>query len=268
MKQTEQHSALARLVIITLLLSGVTWAMGQTPGEQAGPRGVLRLRVRVKLASATKGLSRKRFFLLPGSLADNRAVLQKIEARPVVSRDCFYRSLGASENLIHWLDENDCESLYCREVAAADLEGPKAVPEFVQAVAAGEKELHNRDLARKWLPVYLPAPLRDSFYRRQQSDLQMLLKEAAPRAAGAVHSIMTDRNGTAYFTGLEPGTYVLSNILPIEVEQNSVLWTCEIKVKRGDLATERPFQISNRQDRNVKCVGVEKPLPVCEPKAN
>jgi len=42
-----------------------------------------------------------------------------------------------------------------------------------------------------------------------------------------------------------------------------VTWNCEVQVKPGDLATEKPYMVSNRKDRNVKCVGVEKPKPVC-----
>ena len=29
------------------------------------------------------------------------------------------------------------------------------------------------------------------------------------------------------------------------------------------LATEKPYLVSNRKDRNVKCIGTEKPMPVC-----
>jgi hypothetical protein len=84
-------------------------------------------------------------------------------------------------------------------------------------------------------------------------------------------SVMTDRNGTAYFTDLEPGTYVISNILPTEIGSSSTLWNCEVQVKPGDLATEKPFLISNpankdpRDVKNIKCVSVEKPLPACPP---
>jgi hypothetical protein len=74
---------------------------------------------------------------------------------------------------------------------------------------------------------------------------------------------MTDRNGTAYFTDLAPGTYLISNIIPTETGNNSILWNCEIKVKAGELGTERPFLISNQKGGNVKCVGIEKPLPPC-----
>ncbi|HEY2971179.1 MAG TPA: hypothetical protein VGJ48_01580, partial [Pyrinomonadaceae bacterium] len=79
-----------------------------------------------------------------------------------------------------------------------------------------------------------------------------------------VLSVMTDRNGTAYFTDLEPGNYTLSNILPTEVEGASLIWNCELQVKQDDRAFEKPFLISNRKDKNVKCVAIEKPLPVCE----
>ena len=78
-----------------------------------------------------------------------------------------------------------------------------------------------------------------------------------------IQSVMTDRNGTAYFTDLGPGTYVLSNLIPTELGQTLVTWNCEVQVKPGDLATEKPYLVSNRKDRNVKCVGVEKPKPPC-----
>ena len=74
---------------------------------------------------------------------------------------------------------------------------------------------------------------------------------------------MTDRNGTAYFTDLGPGTYVLSNLVPTELGQTLATWNCEVQVKAGDLATEKPYLVSNRKDKNVKCVAVEKPMPVC-----
>jgi len=218
----------------------------------------------VKVGDSTKGLSRKRFFLTKGSLEQNKSVVEAIERRPVVSRDCYYRSAGASEALIKWLKDNDCESVYCRDIEPDDIEGAGAVPEFLTAVLAGEKELGNRELARKWLTVNLPEKLRDGFYRSRQRDLQSSIKQAEGISGAKVLSVMTDRNGTAYFTELEPGTYTLSNILPTEVGNTTLIWNCEVQVKQDDRAFEKPFQISNRKDKNVKCVAIEKPLPVCE----
>lgn len=239
--------------------------LAQVPSASLDARGVLRLRVRVKLGDSTKGLSRKRFFLIKGSLEHNKNVVEAIERRPIVSRDCFYARAGASPALIKWLKDSDCESVYCREIQQEDIEGAAAVPEFINAVALGEKEFGSRELARKWLTVNLPQNLRHGFYKQRQNDLSAIIKLAEDISGAHVLSVMTDRNGTAYFTELEPGTYTLSNIVATEIGTGGVSWNCEVQVKPGDLATEKPYLISNRKDRNVKCVAVEKPLPACEP---
>ncbi|MCU1265083.1 MAG: hypothetical protein JWM21_1401 [Acidobacteria bacterium] len=236
----------------------------------AGATGVIRLRVRVGIGDGTKsrGLSRKRFFLIKGSLEANKEVLQSLE-RPIVSRDCYYRGIGASEELIAWLKENDCESIYCREV---DQKDAASVPEFQHALALGEKEYGSRELARKWLSVSLPENIRSGFYKRQQLDLQALIEQTERHSRTNVASVMTDRNGTAYFTDIEVGVYVISNILPTEVNDSSELWRCEVKVMPGDLATatrEKPYLISDpgnkdpKDKRNIKCVSAERPLPLC-----
>jgi hypothetical protein len=250
-------------VAVVLLALAALCVVGQAPGPPTDARGVIRLRVRVKKGDSTKGLARKRFFLIKGSLAENKSLIEALDQQPVVSRDCYYQGIGASPALITWLKDNDCESVYCREVEQKDIEGTGAVPEFQRAVATGEKQFGSRELARKWLSVNLPDELRSGYYKRQEKELERLVKQAEDLSKAKVISVMTDRNGTAYFTDLTPGTYVISNILSTEVGNNGVLWNCELKVKPGDLATETPFLISNNKDRNVKCVGVVKPLPTC-----
>ena len=91
--------------------------------------------------------------------------------------------------------------------------------------------------------------------------LEQFLKQAG--TSGVVQSVMTDRNGTAFFTDLTPGTYVLSNLVPTEYGQTLVTWNCEVQFKADDVATEKPYQISNRKDRTTKCVGIVKPMPAC-----
>jgi len=241
-----------KLVFALLLMLTAALAQTQT--------GVLRLRVRVKLDdnSPLRGLPRKRFFLVPGTLEQNRALLEAIERQPLITRDCYYQKIGASTALIDWLKEGDCESVYCREVEKDFVTGPKAVPEFVTAFTASQKEYGNDETARQWLTTNITPDVRDGFYRDRQRALQALLKQAP-----AVQSVMTDRNGTAYFTDLGPGTYVLSNLIPTELGQILVTWNCEVQVKPGDLATEKPYLVSNRKERLVKCVGIEKPKPIC-----
>jgi hypothetical protein len=249
---------------LTMALISSLMCVAQIPSTSQGARGVIRLRVKVRTGESTKGLSRKRFFLIKGPPEQNKNVMQAIEQQPTISRDCYYKRLGASEALIKWLKESDCESVYCREIEQDDLEGPGSVPEFLTAMAVGEKELGNRLLARKWLTVNLPEKLRSGFYKSRQTELDTIVKQAETASGSKVLSVMTDRNGTAYFTDLEPGAYTLSNILSTEIGSTSATWNCEVQVKPGDLATEKPYLVSNRKDKNVKCVAVEKPLPVCE----
>jgi hypothetical protein len=241
---------------VLLIVTGVL-------AQDARQTGVLRLRVRVKADDAApfRGLARKRFFLIPGTLEQNRALVGAIERQPLTTRDCYYSKLGASTALVNWLKDGDCESIYCREIEKDFVAGPKAVPEFAIAFATGQKEFGSDERARAWLTTNLSPEVRDGFYRDRKRVLEQFLKQAS--STGVVQSVMTDRNGTAFFTDLTPGTYVLSNLVPADLGQTLVTWNCEVQFKADDLATEKPYQISNRKDRTVKCVGIEKPMPRC-----
>ena len=139
-----------------LLLLAVVVAQSQEP--TAKQTGVLRLRVRVNAddAAPLRGLPRKRFFLIPGTLEQNRALIEAIERQALTSRDCYYQKLGASAALINWLKEGDCESVYCRGVEKDFVTGSKAVPEFASAFAASQKEYGNEDTALRWLTTNVP----------------------------------------------------------------------------------------------------------------
>ena len=234
-------------------------------------RGVVRLKVRYKSATGTKDLPRKRFFLIKGSIDQNKSIIEKIKQTEVMSRDCYYRAKGASDGLIKWLKDNDCESPYCRAVEDKYLSGPDRVPEFSAAWDQATHELkdrgaaQDRELARRWLTNYLRPELRFGFYEQRQKAIQALLAEAEAPTKPPVMSIMTDRKGTAYLTNIEPGIYTISNLIGSETEKTSILWICEREVKATDLgiAMKRPFMLSNEKDPKVKCEIIERPLPVC-----
>jgi len=253
--------AAAAVGVLLLTMFAIT-ALTQTATPT---RGVIRLKVRYKSGEVTKELPRKRFFLIKGSLDDNKSLLEKIKQTELPSRECFYRSKGASEALINWLRENDCESVYCREIDSRYFTGSAAVPEFKAAYDQAFRELQKPDLAGRWLINYLAADLRDAYYRAKQETISALAKQAEEATGRPVMSVMTDRKGTAYLTDIEPGSYTISNLVASETEKTSILWLCEREVKAGDLSIgmRRPFIISNEKDPRVKCEVVERPLPVC-----
>lgn len=237
---------------------------GHTQTPQAA-RGVIRLKVRYKSPAGMKDLPRKRFFLIKGSFDQNNSLIETIKQTQVTSRECFYRNHGASEPLIKWLDDNDCESVYCREVEDKYISGSEAVPEFKAAYDQALKELKTPDVARRWLPNYLPAELRDGYYKSRQQTIDGLMKQAETVSGKPVMSIMTDRKGTAYLTDIDPGIYTISNLVGSETDNSNILWICEREVKATDLyvAMKRPFMLSNEKDPKVKCEVIERPLPAC-----
>jgi hypothetical protein len=263
----EKMKLLTRVVLFFsfFLFTFAFSSIGHTQAPQ-NAHGVVRLKVRYKSAEGTKDLPRKRFFLIKGSINDNKSLIEKIKQMSLTSLECFYRSHGASEALIKWLKDNDCESVYCREIEDKYLSGAEAVPEFQKAFEQALNELKNREVARRWLPNYLVPVIRSGFYEEQQKAIHGLLPETQSAANAGFMSIMTDRKGTAYLTNIEPGTYTISNVVPSETEKTSILWICEREVKATDLGTamKRPMMLSNEKDPKVKCEVIERPLPVCK----
>jgi hypothetical protein len=246
-----------------LLLNSSFIAHTQNPPP---PHGVIKLKVKYKLGDVTKELPRKRFFLIKGTLEENKNLIEKIKQTPLQSRECYYRLHGASEPLINWLRENDCDSVYCREIEDKYLRGSDTVPEFQAAYNQGLREFKTPELGRRWLTVNLPTQIRDGFYKQKQEVIDAIIKQAEDATKTKVMSLMTDRRGTAYLTDIEPGTYTISNLVGSETGKTIILWACEKEVKAVDLALamRRPFTLSNENDPKVKCEIVERPLPVCE----
>ena len=247
------------------LLPFVFSFVAHTQQSEYPARGVIRLKVRYKSGDVPKDLPRKRFFLIIGSLDENKNLIEKIKSQDPLTRECYYRGKGASEALIKWLKENDCDSVYCHEIEEKYLTGGEAVPEFQAAYNQGLRDFKSPELARRWLTNNLSADLRIGFYNQKQQVLQALLTQIEQATKIKPMSVMTDRKGTAYLTDIEPGTYTISNLVASETEKTSILWACEKQVKAVDLATamRRPFTLSNEKDPKVKCEIVERPLPVC-----
>src|SRR5688500_7172688 len=216
-------AALAVLVFAFCVLPFAFSFVAHTQAPAAN-RGVVRLKVRYKSSAGTKDLPRKRFFLIKGSLAENKSLIERAKQTEVMSRDCYYRAKGASAGLIKWLKDNDCESPHCREVEEKYLSGAEAVPEFQAAFEPAIRDLKDRQVARRWLTNYLRPELRFGFYEQRQKAIQTLIAEAEATTKTPVMSIMTDRKGTAYLTNIEPGIYTISNLIGSETEKTNILW--------------------------------------------
>jgi hypothetical protein len=246
--------------LLAVILSASFSAHTQSPAH-----GVVRLKVRYKSSNATKDLPRKRFFLIKGSLEQNRELIDRIKQTSLPSRECYYRGRHASPALIKWLADNDCASAYCRLIEEKYLTGTEAVPEFQAAYEQARRELKNDERARRWLTNYLSPEIRSGFYDEKQKAIQVLTGFAETSTRTGVMSVMTDRKGTAYFTNIEPGVYTISNLVASETEKTSILWLCEREIKAVDLGTamKRPFTLSSEKDPKIKCEVVERSLPVC-----
>ena len=243
-----------------MLLSVHSTVVAQTATANNQPTGVLRLKVKPKVDGKDKELPRKRFYLVNGNLEDNKNLVEKINQQSIPTRDCYYRGVKASAAFIDWLSKGDCESVYCRTIEERFLMGPMAVPEFQSAYEQSVKEYKSEELGRLWLTTNLTSEIRDGFYRLKRARLKALISETEAATGKPVASVMTDRKGTAYFTGVAPGTYLVTNLLPTELGEMSVVWICEVKVG----TSEKRLQIPNLKDKNVKCVVNEKPLPACD----
>lgn len=183
---------------------------GGQPSETTG------VRLDVKGADGKPLRRRERFYLLERSVR---------EAAPDWSRAPRREEFlaGASPELRAWLARHDCDTLYCPEYEAEYEQAVGSVPEFKKAFADGLRKYRSRELALKWLTVNFPLKgARAEFYRRKRAWL-----EEAARRAGLVSSVMTDEKGTAYFLGVKPGRYFVSNLLP---EGAGVLWDCAVDV--------------------------------------
>jgi hypothetical protein len=64
------------------------------------PPGSLEVNVKnVKIDGKPAKLSRKRFYLIPGGLTENAALLTRIKGAEITSKSCYYKGIQASESV-------------------------------------------------------------------------------------------------------------------------------------------------------------------------
>ncbi len=244
-----------------VVLASPFWA---TDGR-AQDRGSIEISGRVSVAGAQVKLKRKRFYLFRGGLEANKAMIERIKAASVTSRDCFYCKAKASAEYTTWLKSGDCESPYCREIEGQDIE---KVPEFQAAYQKGLKQFRGKpNLAQKWLTTNLTPALRDGFYRDRKTLTTGLLGAAKP-----LQSSMTDSvSVVAIFidiplniaAGKKTETFLVSNLVPIEIGDKSYVWACEAEISVGKKVKLPPLPLADTSKIVKKCEVVVRDLPKC-----
>lgn len=228
-------------------------------GQNTRQIGSMEVSGRVKIGPKQEKLTRKRFYLIRGGFEANKALIEKLRGSEPVSRECYYCRNAASAEYMAWLKAGDCESPYCREITDEDV---KTVPEFKAAYQKGLAQFRQKpDLARKWITTNLPAGLRDGFYRERKTMLKGILGGIQP-----VQSVMTDTvtvKGIFIDIPLDAGakkteTFLVSNLLPIEVGDKSYVWACEIEI-----GAEKTAVLRLTEGKTKTCEVFVRPLASC-----
>lgn len=209
----------------------------------------------LKIDGKSGAVSRKRFYLFKGGLKDNQELVARLRSAEIKSRDCFYNQLQASSQYICWLKADNCESPFCRSVTATDV---GEVPEFQVAYKKGLTQFKGLEtIARDWITTNMPPALVSGYYRDRRTLTERLLSGIVP-----IQSTMTDSvTIKAIFIdvpleipgGKKTGTFLLSNILPIEFGTKSYLWACEVEI-----GPDKPAVFSLKLPEN------NKPVKNCE----
>ena len=217
----------------------------------------------VKVGGKPAKLSRKRFYIFPGGLGGNAALIARIKSGEITSRDCYYKGIQASDQYICWLQAENCESPFCRVVDANTLDqNDKAhfVPEFFAAYNKGVPLFKGKsDIARDWILTNMADNLVNGYYRQQQQVLATVLGGVKPFG-----SSMTDTPGIRLIILDIPFSqnetkkkFLVTNVLPIEIGGKSYVWTCEKDVEPGKKA------ILDLSKLGKSCEMTERDLKVC-----
>lgn len=233
---------------------------------QDTPKGSLEVTGRIKIGKETEKVTRKRFYLFRGGLGDNKPLIDRIKAAKVVSRDCFYCDLKASREYIEWLKTGNCESPFCRSISAADI---AKVPEFQAAYQKGVKQFRNKsDVATNWVTTNMASELRDGFYKDRKTLLTGLLGEIKPIQSSMTDSVTVKAIFIDIAVNPKPGkiteTFLVSNLLPIEIGAKSYVWACEVEIGTNKIAKLTPAEAPETSKLVKKCEVIVRDLPVCD----
>lgn len=204
-------------------------------------------------------LARKRFYLFAGGVKENTALIERINAAAITSRDCYYSQINASPCLIDWLAQENCETIFCRKIERDDL---AKVKEFEVAYNKG-LPLYGRkpNIALDWVANNLPANIASGFYVQQRSSIQAILKGQRPVESAMTTAAAAIATFSNIPVGDKPGMFLVSNVLPVEVGNKSYVWICEVSVA-GNKEVKLPLN-SDLTKKTKGCTVTVKDLKTC-----
>jgi hypothetical protein len=131
------------------------------------------------------------------------------------------------------------------------------------------KQFRNKpQLAQKWLTTNLAPELRDGYYADRKNLTTSVLGTAKP-----LQSSMTDSvSVVAIFldiplnlaAGKKTETFLVSNLVPIEIGDKSYVWACEVEIGTGKKAKLPPLPAPDSSKLVKKCEVIVRTLPKCE----
>ena len=218
--------------------SAVCVGVPAPPCEEGAFPGVIQIIPEGSAPANKAKLARKRFYL--ASCPFNLANRVSLTAAPTLRN--YYSSVGASTQFISWLENNHCETVYCRAPTLAEVkcEGAEAitcVPEFGTAYRAALTDLKGDvNLALKMITNYAPLSdpkLRIGFYDTREEWLKTSIAkiESSVGKDYRLRSTVTDKEGIGVFYDLCPGMYYVSSVAPIDIDGVAMIWEAAKPIK-------------------------------------
>jgi hypothetical protein len=200
-------------------------------------------------SSGAAPVARKHFYLSPKPFPSLALLLQRAGAPP--SYKSYQRALKESgkvpdetlsaEFIKNWLEKYRCETVYCRPIEMEDVNRIRIFSDAYQkALGVFGKSPNSSAEALKWMTNFLPSEIRSGYYDMQAEWLRKALAVIQGETKTPLETVMTNRNGLAYFTRLAPGEYYVSNLIPIETEDGCFLWNTQ-KATRVKVRTDLVF---------------------------
>ena len=243
------HSSPESAVSQTPATPATTSSPTPSASPTAVPRpAVVKLRVELEINGVKQPIGLKRFFLLRDDFEKSAATTDSTSAvnrSPVPTRSAYYRSVGASPELLAWFDANKCDYVYCREMRQEDLR----VPEFRKAYEQGQLKWRSPAISLKWLTMNLPDPIRIGYFKRRTPLIDVLATRAR-----SVATVVTSEKGIALLANIAPGEYYLSNILPLEIGGLCVVWNHKVTIPPGKTGKDTTFVLANDNSKSSQCV--------------